>query len=99
MDIKGYEFIMEFPNKQGKWEKYLCSYDISIGDNVFSSFDTFDYKWREHTHLFDIKDPHIVKSFDYDTLWKETNIITSHGYGRKRNYFKIVKKLDQRSYR
>jgi hypothetical protein len=101
--MKGDEFIMEFPRyhkddpyhdmSEPIWEKYLCSYNIQIGDEVYCNMTDLTYKWREKFSLFNINDPHIVKEIGYDTSWRESKVITSHGYGRKSSYFKIVNKM------
>lgn len=92
--MEGYEFVLTLPNKEGKKQKYICSFDIHVGDEVFPNMSNIDIHWRDKNHLFDMSDPHILERVDeFDEIWGETRAVTSRGYGRKSNYFKIVRPL------
>lgn len=92
--MKGYEFILELPDKNKKKHKYLCSFDIHVGDKVFPIMSSIDINWRDKEWLFDMSAPHILEDVSqFDKIWGETAAVTSHGYSRKSDYFKIVKKL------
>lgn len=96
IELQSNEFIMAFPNKEGKWEKHLCSFLLKEGDKCYPNMSDFlivKEDWREKDYLFDIDDPHIVKSFYYDEVWKESAVKTSHGSGKRSSYFRIIKKL------
>lgn len=64
-----------------KAKLFLCSSDIAIGSAC--------YNVSCGIHDFDIGDPHFIMDL-HNSIDKSVQIRTSHGYGPKEDYFRIL---------
>lgn len=85
----GDHYILVGRKQMRKVEEFEVTYNIQVGDKTFYVTD------GHGSSVFDLEDPHIINSFYFDDSWQEFGAKTSHGYGRKDNYFKIIGPANQ----
>lgn len=77
-------------NHNGVLLEFDVSYDVKVGDEVYN----ITHGGGEHPEQFDIDDPAMMLDLQH-SISRSHQCRTSHGYGPKDHYFKLLPGWDK----